>query len=296
MDFTQPAQETAYKTISRELAAEKPAVDHSSARRDKSLVKKANSVLYQMSAIIIFLLLWEMGARLHLFVSQAFLPPFSKVISTLIEMTVSGVLPGHFFISLQRSLLGFVLGVLFAVPLGLAVGWFKTFREFLNPLLQVFRNMPTLALLPVFVMFFGIGEFSKVMVIFWGVLWAVLLNTIAGVQSVDPQLIKASRSMGSSSLRLFTTVVFPAALPFIYAGIRISATSSVLILIAAEMVGASQGLGYALFYYQFNMKIPEMYACLVVMAILGVALNYILEAVEKRNFRWRNAGGAVADK
>jgi NitT/TauT family transport system permease protein len=153
--------------------------------------------------------------------------------------------------------------------------------------------MPVLALLPVFVMFFGIGESSKVMIIFWGVLWAVLLNTISGVKSVDPQLIRASQSMGSSSARLFATVILPASLPHIFAGTRISVTTSVLILIAAEMVGAKRGLGYAMYFYQANMKIPEMYAYIVIMAIIGVTLNFTLEAVERRSFRWRDEGGAT---
>ncbi|MDR3270070.1 MAG: ABC transporter permease [Peptococcaceae bacterium] len=261
----------------------------------KKLALRSGRAVYKIAAIILFLVLWEIAARFHLLVSATFLPPFSKVITVLYHMALSGELWRHASISLQRSLIGFTCGMLFAVPLGLAIGWFQKLGNFLSPLLQVFRNMPTLALLPVFVMFFGIGELSKVMVIFWGVLWAVLLNTIAGVQDVDPQLIKAARSMGTSSLRLFATVVLPASLPFIFTGMRISATTSILILIAAEMVGASRGLGYALYFYQGNMKIPEMYGYIIVMAILGVVLNYVLEALERRNFRWRDAGGIASE-
>ncbi len=263
-------------------------------KEDKSLAKRVKHALFQSSAIILFLAAWEISARLELFVSQMFLPPFSRIVYAIFQMTLDGELFGHLFISLQRSLLGFICGMLFAIPLGLAVGWFEKLGRFLSPLLQVFRNMPTLALLPVFVIFLGIGELSKVTVIFWGVLWAVLLNTIAGVQSVDPQLIKASRSMGAGSLRLFATVVFPASLPFIFTGIRISATHSVLILIAAEMIGAKKGLGYAIFHYQANMKPPEMFAYIIVLAIFGVALNFILEVAERRNFRWRDEGRVVA--
>jgi NitT/TauT family transport system permease protein len=206
---------------------------------------------------------------------------------------MKGELWKHFSISLRRSLFGFCLGIGVAVPLGLAIGWFKSFGRIIYPLLQVFRNLPTLALLPVFVMFFGIGEFSKTMVIFWGVLWATLLNTISGVRNVDSQLVKASRSMGTKPLRLFATVIFPAALPHIFAGMRISATTSVLILIAAEMMGASRGLGFALFFYESNYKIAEMYAYLVVMAVFGTILNLSLEALEKHNFRWREEIGSA---
>ena len=250
--------------------------------------KKFYKVIIQSSSVVLFLLLWEITARMGLLVNPLFLPPFSKVMAALAAMAKNGVLWKHAAISLQRSLIGFALGMAFSVPFGLCIGWFKKFGAFLNPLLQAFRNMPTLALLPVFVMFFGIGELSKVMVIFWGVLWSVLLNTIAGVQSVDPQMIKASRSMGAGSVRLFASVILPASLPFIFTGMRISATTSILILIAAEMIGASRGLGYALYFYQSNMKIPEMFAYIIVMAVIGLTLNFTLEAIERRSFRWRS--------
>jgi NitT/TauT family transport system permease protein len=247
----------------------------------------------KLFAISLFLLLWELCGRYGwLNVNPLFLPPFSKVAKALFGALVKGELWKHISISLRRSLTGFSLGMGLAIPLGLSIGWFKRFGVLISPLLQVFRNMPTLALLPVFVMFFGIGEFSKTMLIFWGVLWATLLNTISGVRNVDPQLIKASRSMGTSPLRLFATVILPASLPYIFAGMRISATTSILILIAAEMMGASRGLGFALFFYQANYKVAEMYAYLVVMAALGTSLNFTLEAVEKRSFRWRDGAGS----
>ena len=247
-----------------------------------------SKLLRASCSIVAFLLLWELAARLGLVSTPAFFPPVTKIAQALFAEAASGALWENILISLRRSFLGFAFGLAVSIPLGLAIGWFKTFGDLLNPLLQVFRNMPTLALLPVFVMFFGIGEFSKVMVILWGVLWFTLLNTISGVRSVDPQLIKAARSMGTRPLRLFAFVVIPAALPFIFTGVRISATVSILILIAAEMMGAQSGLGFAMFFYQANFKIPEMYCYIIVMAVLGTTLNFVLEAVERRSFRWRD--------
>jgi NitT/TauT family transport system permease protein len=253
----------------------------------KQLAKKTKHLLKSSVAILIFLAIWEIAARLEV-ISKIFFPPLSKVAVTLWDMAITGELWKHLSVSLWRSLSGFLLGMAVAVPAGLIIGWFKKVETFLYPLLQVFRNMPTLALLPVFVLFFGIGEFSKTMVILWGVLWATLVNTIAGVRNVDPLLIKAARSMGVRDVRLFTTVVLPASMPYIFTGMRISATVSILILIAAEMMGASKGLGYALFFYQSNFYIAQMYAILIIMALLGVTLNYVLENVEKRSFRWRD--------
>jgi NitT/TauT family transport system permease protein len=262
-------------------------------KRQNRAVTLLKRIFFNSAAIIAFLLLWEIAARLEVVSTPAFFPPVTKIAAALAGEAASGELLKNILISLQRAFTGFVCGLCIAIPLGLAIGWFKNFGNFINPLLQVFRNMPVLALLPVFIMFFGIGEVSKVVVILWGVLWYTLLNTIAGVRSVDPQLIKAARSMGTGSLRLFTTVVLPAALPFIFTGVRLSATVSILILIAAEMMGANSGLGYALFFYQVNFLIPQMYAYIIVMAVLGTVLNFVLEGVERRSFRWRDESGTT---
>lgn len=260
----------------------------------KKVGRVARLVFRNTIAIVVFLALWEVLARLNVIVNPLFVPPFSTVVQTLAHVTVSGELWSNASISLQRAVIGYIAGVAVAVPLGLAIGWFKAFEQLVFPLLRVFRNLPVLAMFPVFVTFFGIGEVSKVFVVFWGVIWSVLLNSISGVRSVDPQLVRAARSMGTSSPRLFGTVVLPASLPYIFTGMRISATTSVLILIAAEMLGASRGLGYALMFYQANMKFPEIYAYIVVMAIIGVGLNFILEVVEKHSFRWRDDAGETA--
>jgi NitT/TauT family transport system permease protein len=255
----------------------------------RSILKK---IFINSIAIVGFIVLWEVMARLEVVSTPAFFPPATTIAKALAGESANGKLWINIAISLRRAIIGFVIGLAVAIPLGLAIGWFRTFGNIMNPLLQVFRNMPVLALLPVFVMFFGIGELSKTVVILWGVLWMTLLNTISGVRSVDPQLIKAARSMGTKPLRLFVSVVFPAALPFIFTGVRLSATVSILILIAAEMMGANSGLGYALYFYQANFKIPEMYAYIVVMAILGTGLNFILEGVERRIFHWRDKQAA----
>jgi NitT/TauT family transport system permease protein len=242
------------------------------------------------AVLLLFFALWELAARLR-WMNPTFLPPFTKVVAALWRLTVTGDVWGNLLVSLQRSLSGYLLGAAAAIPLGLAIGWFKGLRLFLNPLLQVFRNLSVLALFPIFVMFFGIGETSKTVIIFWAVIWVALINTTAGVGAIDPSLVKAARSMGAGAARLFVSVIFPSALPYIFAGLRVSAANSILVLVAAEMIGASKGLGYALSYYQKNWKIPDLYAYLIVMAILGLALNYSLESVERRAFRWREDVG-----
>jgi NitT/TauT family transport system permease protein len=256
----------------------------------RKVVSKVGFCLYRLLAIFIFLLIWELASRLKL-ANPVFLPPFSKVVATLFKLAVNGELAKHFIISAERSLSGFFLGMLFAIPTGMVIGWFSKFEYFIDPLIQVFRNLSVLSLLPVFMLLFGIGEFSKVALIFWGVLWTLLLNTIAGVKSIDPQLIKAARAMATPGPMLFAYVIMPGAMPSIVTGIRVSATSSVLVLIAAEMLGANKGLGFAIHYYEGQIRIPEMYSMIVVMAILGLLVSYSLIAFEKHVFRWRQKVG-----
>ena len=241
---------------------------------------------YRLAAIVSFLLVWEIAPRIGL-ADPVFLPPFTKVLAAFWDLLRSGELITHIAQSVRRSVLGFSLGLLVSVPLGLLIGWFPRFEEFIDPLLQTFRQTSTLALFPVFILFFGIGEISKVAIIFWGVQWAILLNTIAGVKNVDPLLIKAARSMGTSSLEIFIKVIIPAAIPSIFTGVRLSATTSILILIAAEMMGANSGLGFLLYDSEVKYKIPTMYAAIMTMSLLGLLLNYSLVAIEKRITHWK---------
>lgn len=251
-----------------------------------NVIRRIGNWIYGYLSIIVFLLIWQLVSNLGM-VSPIFLPPFTTVFKELIRLIGTGELLGHIGISLFRSLTGFLLGLAFAIPLGLLIGWFKKFETFIDPLIQTFRNLSVLSILPVFVLIFGIGEVSKIAVIFWGVLWSVIINTIAGVKNVDPLIIKGARSMGITNKDLFLKVIFPGALPSIFTGIRISATTSILVLIGAEMLGASKGLGYALYFYQANFKTPAMYSVIIVMAVLGVTINYTLTSIEKKAFIWK---------
>jgi NitT/TauT family transport system permease protein len=157
----------------------------------------------------------------------------------------------------------------------------------LTPPLELFRNTAALALLPVFVLILGIGETSKVAIVTYACFFPVLLNTISGVGNVDTQLLRSARVLGLSPVTTFRKVVFPAALPTIFTGIRIAGAAAVLVLIAAEMIGATAGLGYYINYAQNNFLIPQMYAAILTTSALGLVINYTLVAFERRLSRWR---------
>lgn len=238
------------------------------------------------AAILAFLAVWEIAPRIGL-VDKVFLPPFSQVAETFIELAGNGQLWEHVSASLSRALLGFVVAVFVAIPLGVAIAWYRPVADFLNPILELFRNTAALALLPVFILILGIGETSKVALVIYASTFPILLNTISGVRTVDPLLIKSARSLGLSPVRLFQKVVLPASVPTIFTGLRMAAASSILVLIAAEMVGAKAGLGYLITASQLNFQIPEMYAGIVTIALVGLAFNGVIVAVERRLSRWR---------
>jgi NitT/TauT family transport system permease protein len=239
-------------------------------------------------AIAALLAVWETLPRLNL-VDPTFLPPLSEVLVAWWRLLVTGQLAQHVEASLLRSLSGFGLAIVLAVPLGLLIGWYRPVATLLNPLLEVFRNTAALALLPVFVLILGLGETSKVAIILYGCAWPILLNTISGVRTVDPLLIKSARSFGLSPVRLFQKVILPAAVPTIFTGIRLAGAYSILILIAAELVGAKAGLGYLITYAQFNFDVPDMYAGIITISAIGLVINQLLIHLERRFSTWRTS-------
>lgn len=236
--------------------------------------------------IIIFVALWEILPSTGI-INPVLLSPPSEVAEALIKMIFSGLLINHILISLQRAFLGFALAVLVGIPLGIFMGWYKSFDRFVDPLIQTFRNTSTLALYPVFILFFGLGETSKIAILFKAAIWPILINTISGVKNVDPLLIKSAKSMAISNIFLFRKVVLPSSIPSIASGIRLAASISLVALIAAEMIGAKSGIGFLIISYQYNFMVPEMYAAIVTIALLGLILNYVLVWLEKKATNWK---------
>jgi NitT/TauT family transport system permease protein len=231
-------------------------------------------------------LIWEVVPRLGL-VDGYFLPPLHAVLQAWWEMARDGELARHVRASMVRSVTGFGIAVAVAIPLGAAIAWYRPVREIITPPLEVFRNTAALALLPAFSLILGIGETSKIAIVTYACFFPVLLSTISGVATVDPQLLRSAKVLGLSPVATFRKVVFPAAVPTIFTGIRISGAAAILVLIAAELVGATEGLGFLINYSQMNFLIPKMYAAILTTTLLGLAVNYGLVALERRFSRWR---------
>lgn len=246
---------------------------------------------YGIPLVLVFFAVWEALPRLGL-IDPLFLPAFSTTVKTLFDLTMSGKLLLHVVVSLQRSLIGFGLAVIIAVPLGFLMGWYNKFEKYTDLFMQTLRNTSTFALLPIFLLLLGLGEASKIAIIFYGASWQLLMNTITGVKSVDPIYIKAAKSMGVTDRDLFRKVILPASIPSIVVGARMGAKISLMVVIAAEMIGAKTGLGFFIQNAQFNFMIPEMYAGIMTLAILGLAINYLLVWFEKKATYWKGEAGS----
>lgn len=235
------------------------------------------------------LLFWEISA-VQGWINNTIFPAPSVILAALYEGLVHGNLLQDVTISLQRSGLAYLSAVLFGIPLGLAMGQIRPVEEALDPVLQLFRQTSALALYPVFVLLLGLGEASKVFVIFWGTFFPILLSTIGGVKEVDRKLIEMAHSYGASRLMIFRRVILPAATPSIFVGLRLSATGALLMLVAAEMIGANRGLGFQVQNAQYNFQVPLMFAAIALLALLGLATNALLLAIQRHMCRWADAG------
>ncbi|MGP4804972.1 ABC transporter permease [Agrobacterium cavarae] len=241
--------------------------------------------LARYGLVLAFLAAWQISSTQG-WINPAVFPRLDIIVAALWKGIVGGALIDDIAISLQRSGIAFAAAVAIGIPLGLFMGQVAAVERALDPLLQFFRQTSALALYPVFILMLGLGEASKVFVIFWATLFPILLSTIGGVKEVDRKLIEMARTYGAGPIAIFRRVVLPASVPAIFVGLRLSATTALLLLIAAEMIGANKGVGFQVMNAQYNFQIPLMYASILLLALLGLAANAGLVLLQRKLCRW----------
>jgi NitT/TauT family transport system permease protein len=238
-------------------------------------------------AVILFFTLWEAAPKLG-FVNSTFIPPLSEVLVMFWNLLITGRLHVHLLLSLQRAVLGLIIASLIGLPLGFLLGgWFKRFEEYLNPLLNILAQVNPFSVFPVFVLLFGIGEVAKVAIILWVCVWPILFGTINGVKNIDPILVKAAIGMGTSKVVLFRKIVLPGAASGIFSGIKQGAGIAFFMLIAAEMIGASAGLGFLILNAQHNFQIKRLFVAVITIALLGLFITWSISTLEKKIITWK---------
>jgi NitT/TauT family transport system permease protein len=241
--------------------------------------------LISIASPIIMIILWELVVTLGL-LDRRFFPPPTEVFGVLIELIRSGELLDNLAISLRRILLGFAIGAIPGVILGLLVGWFRGVRAFVDPLVAATYPIPKIALLPLLLVIFGLGEASKVAVVAIAVFFLVLITTTYGVTGIDPVLIEAAQNYGASGRKLGLRVILPAAMPSIFNGLRLGAGIALLVIVAAEFIAANRGIGYMIWISWATLSVGTMYAGLVVISALGILFASGLTWLGKRVMPW----------
>src|SRR5690606_26780074 len=205
------------------------------------------------------------------------------------EMGKEGILIDHIGTTLYRVVLGFFIGTIVAVVLGAIVGYFSLFEKLMDPLIQAFRAIPSLAWVPLFILWMGIAEPSKITLIAVGVFFPVYLNIVSGIQGVDRKLIEVGRIYNFSTFELIRKVILPASLPSFLVGIRSGLGLGWMFVVAAELMGASQGIGYLLVVGQNSYSPETVIASIVLFAILGKITDSILKKTEEKTLHWQDS-------
>lgn len=236
--------------------------------------------------IFAILIVWEFASAYHLINPVAF-PRVSAVVQAWGEGIATGVIPAQLISSLGRIFAGFGLAVVVAIPLGLLMATIPFVYRLLEPLTEFLRPIPSSAYIPAAILFLGIGDTMKIFVVFLACLFPILLNTYSGVKNVDQVLVDTGRTFGLSALARLYRIMLPAALPSILTGMRISLGIALVVVVVAEMISGSSGIGYYILDMQRTFRVPSMFAGIFTIGVFGYLLNLGFLSVEGYFLRWQ---------
>jgi len=232
--------------------------------------------------VLVFLAIWEIVGRLHLFPGQSFFPTFSAVLREFYHLTANGVLGKNFLSSLTRVLIGLSSGSIAGIFMGVLMGWRHIIDKAFNPIISLFYPIPALGWLPLLMLWIGINELLPITIIFICSFFPVVYNTATGIRSVDRRYIQAAETLGASNMRILFKVVIPLALPNIFTGLRLEAGMSWRVLIAAEMVAIPTGIGALLMQAESLVRVDIIIVCLIVLSGMCFIFEKVFALAERR--------------
>jgi ABC-type nitrate/sulfonate/bicarbonate transport system permease component len=245
------------------------------------------------AVLVGLLVLWELSVRLNWVVTPTW-PAVSTVFMTFWQSCLDGTYAEVFGSSLRRLLIGYVLATVFAIGFGLAMGVWRRMYLLFEPLIELLRPIPSPAYLPMAILFLGIDDGMKVFMVAFASFFPILLNTVAGVRSVDPVLVDTGRTFGLRRAQIIVRIVLPAAAGYILTGMRISLAIALIVTVIAEMVAGNSGIGFYILNAQRSFLVPEMYAGVIALALLGFGLNKGFVALERMALKWHEGWNAAA--
>ncbi|MFC3747671.1 ABC transporter permease [Paenibacillus sp. GCM10012306] len=253
-------------------------------RRSVQITNIALGVMLPIATVVI----WEIAAAMGK-LNPILLPAPSKIVEEFVSLTSSGELLHHLGISAWRALLGFLLGGGLGLTAGIWVGFSYKTERLLDPLLQMLRTLPHLAIAPLFILWFGFGEASKVLLIAKGTFFPLYVNTFLGIRSVDSKLFEVGRVLQFSKWNMITKLVVPAAMPNILLGVRLSVGVAWLVLVVAEMMGSSSGIGFLINDARSFSLTSVVFVGIIVFAIVGKLTDSLVKLLERRLLRWQDS-------
>ena len=251
-----------------------------------------SGLLVPIAVAVTLLVAWEVLSRLGVLRPVLFSSPL-VIGRTLVNSFASGEMPGHLLATLTRTVAGLALGAIPGLLLGLAMGWSAALRRALDPIFAALHPIPKIAILPLLMIFLGIGEASRIAVASVAAFFPMLINTMAGVRAINPIYFEVAQNYGASRYRLFSRVVLPASLPLVFSGLRLAANVTLLVTISAEIVMAERGLGSLVWLAWETLRVELLYATLVVIASLGIGLTGGLKLIRRAVLPWQ-ADASVA--
>jgi NitT/TauT family transport system permease protein len=254
--------------------------------RDVSVWKRNENALLGTMAVAVFLAIWEGSVAFGL-VNPLFTSSPSRIVRTGFEMFADGSILYDLQVSGTEFAIGYGLAIVIGVPLGILMGWYSRVNAVLEPFVNALYATPRIALLPLVMIWFGIGMASKVAIIFLGAIFPILVNTITGVRTLNADFIKVARSFGSNDRQIFLTVALPSSVPLLLTGLRLGLGHALVGIVVGEMYGATRGLGFIIAVAGSRFQTDKVMVGIILIAALGVAMTEILRRIERRFERWR---------
>jgi NitT/TauT family transport system permease protein len=246
------------------------------------------------SAVIIFLTVWELTGNTLQLINPMFMSAPSLVFKAGYQLFVSGEIYNDLYVSGIEFFWGYLLSVLFAVPFGIMVGWYRRASYVFDPFINAMNATPRIALLPLVIIWLGIGILSKVGIIFLGATFPILINTRDGVKTTPHNLLTAARSFGASEWQIFKSVVLPSTLPFILTGLRLGVGRALIGVMVGELYAATAGIGFMITVAGATFQTDKVFVGVLVFAISGMTAMEVLTRLESRFDTWRVKVGAQA--
>jgi len=238
-------------------------------------------------AFAALLLIWQLGAAANPKL-QLYFPPVKEVLTALFRLLGAGDLTAHLWVTLARFFKGYLLSALVAISLGVVLGYFRVLHSFLATSIEFLRPMPSVAIIPVAILLLGIGDGMILAVTVYASIWPILINTIEGVRHIEPTLIDTARTFGLTRRKILWQIIVPAASPYIVTGLRIGLSIALILVTTAEMIAGSKGLGFFILDEERAMNSSNMYAAIILVALLGYLLNRAFLVLESRAMKWHH--------